>query len=310
MKKIIIGSRGSLLALKQAEMVKSQLLVRYPYMQIDISVIKTMGDKILDSPLSKIGGKGIFVKEIEEALFGKKIDLAVHSMKDLPIELPKGLCVGAILKRGEYRDAFVSKRYQRFLDLPRGATVGTSSLRRRIQILKQNPTLHVIDVRGNVDTRLKKMLQHKPDALVMSAVGLERLGLGNYIQEKLKFLPAVGQGALAIEIRKNDHQIKKMISFLNHPRSFLEVELERFFLKKMGGGCQVPIGALAKVQKKSFSMKAFIGSLDGSIILEHKIKGFLEDAHRLVRLLSQEMLNNGGKKILENMSHVEAITHK
>ena len=296
---IIVGSRGSPLALKQTEYFCGLLKAAYPTINVEIRIIKTTGDRILNAPLTQIGGKGIFVKEIEEALLCHDIDIAVHSMKDVPTELPKNLILPVVLKRTEYRDALVSQKFSGLSALPPGAVVGTSSFRRKIQILRRRPDLTVKDIRGNVDTRLKKMDSGEYQALVMSAAGMERLGWGDRIREYLDFLPAPGQGALALEIRKNDHSVLRLIARFNDACSARAVRLERFFLEKMGGGCQAPIGAYAEMKGNRFVMKVFIGSLDGKRILEHTVEDFLHHASKKIEWLSQTILENGGKDILK-----------
>jgi len=300
-KMIIIGCRGSKLSLKQAEMVKSKLLDADASLQIDFKIIKTMGDKVQDVSLEKLGGEGVFVKEIEEALLNHTIDLAVHSMKDLPTAQPKGLVIGAVLERTEYRDAFVSKHYASLSELPSGSVIGTSSLRRKVQIASRRSDIIIKDVRGNVDTRLKKLDDGQYDAIIISSVGLDRLGLQHRIRERLDFVPAVAQGAIAIEMRANDERYLKILGDINHEASRIETNLERLFLKQMGGGCQVPLGALAKKKKNTFSMKCFIGSLDGKKIIEHKVQGFLAQAEALIVKVGQKILNEGGKEILESV---------
>ncbi len=290
MKKCIIGTRGSPLALKQAHLVREKMIEKYPALDVSLSVIQTTGDKLMTSLLSA-QDKGMFVKEIEEALLEKKIDLAVHSLKDVPIEIPEGLDASLVLKRTESRDAFVSLEFKKIQDMPKDAVIGTSSLRRKVQLAHRYPTLTIKDVRGNVDTRLKKLEQGVIQGLVLSAMGLERLNLQNKISEYLDFIPAVGQGALVLEIRKEDCRLKELLSFLHDEKTAQEVFLERLFLKKMGGGCQVPLGAIAFCEKKTFFMKAFIGSLDGKEILEHKVKGLFGDAETCVDSLSQTLLN-------------------
>ena len=301
MKSIIIGTRGSQLALAQAEYIRQKLLETNPKTDISLKIIKTMGDKFLQSPLSRIGGKGVFVKEIEEALQRGDIDLAVHSLKDVPTELPSGLELSVICKREDPSDAFVSSKYKTIQALPKGSTVGTSSLRRKVQLLHLNPDLKVVDLRGNVDTRLKKLDRGEYDAIVMSAAALKRLGLEKQISQVLNFIPAVGQGALVLETRKKDKDLKDKISFLNDKKTAQATFLERLFLKEMQGGCQVPLGAYATCNEMSFLMSAFIGSLDGKLFLEHNVKGLLVDSQKNVLSLSQELLNRGGKKILETI---------
>ena len=300
---LVMGTRGSALALKQAEQVKSLLLKHCPDLFVELSVIKTAGDRTSD-PLTKIGGEGVFVKEIEEALLSGDIDIAVHSLKDMPTRLLSGLMIAAVLERTEYRDAFISNQYPSLVELPTSARVGTSSFRRKIQILKKNPHVHIFDLRGNIDTRLRKLDSGEYDAIVMSAVGLQRLGWASRIGEYLDFYPAVGQGAIAIEMREKDTHLHRMISKINHEKSFREVQIERWLLEKMGGGCQVPMGALVEIHENHIYMKAFIGSLDGSLFLEHNVHGFIEESEPLVSFLSKTLLENGGKKILEEMYDV------
>lgn len=304
MKKCVIGTRGSPLALKQAHFVREKIIQRYPKMDVSLSIIQTTGDKLLKSVLSiqdKGQNKGIFVKEIEEALLARKIDVAVHSLKDVPTEIPKGLEASIVLQRTESRDAFVSFEFKRIQDMPPGALIGTSSLRRKVQLRHTYPRLNVVDIRGNVDTRLKKLEQSVVQGLVLSAVGLERLNLQNKIGEYLDFIPAVGQGAMVLEIRQEDRSLKEALSFLHDEKTAKEVFLERLFLKHMGGGCQVPLGAIAQCEEKEFFMKAFIGSLDGKQILEHKVKGLFVNAEKVVGSLSRTLLNRGGKEILEKV---------
>ena len=300
MKKCVIGTRGSPLALKQAYFVRDHILHAYPKADISLSIIQTTGDRLLKS-LLPIQDKGIFVKEIEEALLAKKIDVAVHSLKDVPIEIPRGLEASLILKRTEYRDAFVSIEFKKIQDMPAGALLGTSSLRRKVQLRHRYPHLNVVDLRGNVNTRLRKLREGVVQGLLLSAAGLERLNLQHAINEYLDFIPAVGQGAMVLEIRQADHSLKEALSFLHDEKTAKEVFLERLFLKKMGGGCQVPLGAHAQCDKKEFFMKAFIGSLDGQQILEHKVKGLFDDAEHSVDSLSRTLLSRGGKEILEKI---------
>ena len=300
MKKCVIGTRGSPLALKQAHFVREEIVKKYPKADVSLSIIQTTGDKLMTSLLSA-PDKGVFVKEIEEALLAQKVDVAVHSLKDVPTEIPKELEVAIVLKRTESRDAFVSIEFKKIKELPAGAIVGTSSLRRKVQIRHAYPMLQVVDIRGNVDTRLKKLEQGIVQGLVLSAVGLERLNLQNKIGEYLDFIPAVGQGAMVLEIRKADHSLKEALSFLHDEKTAKEVFLERLFLKHMGGGCQVPLGAIAHCEKKEFFMKAFIGSLDGKQILEDNVKGLFVNAQKAVDSLSQTLLSRGGKEILEKV---------
>jgi len=261
--KVIIATRGSKLALWQADWVKAELERRYPGIRIELKKIKTTGDKILDVPLAKVGGKGLFVKEIEEALLRKDADLAVHSMKDVPVDLPEGLHIAAVCKREDPRDAFLTQirnlpagrqgskfEIRNFKELPIGAKVGTSSLRRACQLLNIRPDLNITQLRGNLDTRIRKLDEGQFDAIIVAAAGVKRLGLVQRITEILGAgisLPAIGQGAVGIECRVNDEFINKMIEPLNHPETAVCVCAERAFLRKLEGGCQVPIAAYARL---------------------------------------------------------------
>jgi hydroxymethylbilane synthase len=257
-KKITIGTRGSKLALWQADFVRSELKRLYPGLEIELNKIKTTGDKILDVPLANVGGKGLFVKEIEEALLGRDADIAVHSMKDVPTEFPAGLYLAVICRREDPRDAFISRmrngrfEIQSYKELPQGATIGTSSLRRSCQLLSIRPDLKIEQLRGNLDTRLRKLDEGQFDAIILAAAGMIRLGLEKRIAEILPFeisLPAIGQGAVGIECRVDDAWINDLIAPLNHPETAVCVKAERAFLRKLEGGCQVPIAAHATIKR-------------------------------------------------------------
>ena len=302
--KIIIGSRGSQLALWQANWVKSQLENLHGNADISIRVITTSGDKIKDVPLSKIGGKGLFVKEIEEALLAKEIDLAVHSMKDVPIEIPSQLEISIITKRENPLDALISKNGIKLADLPQGATIGTSSLRRSSQLLNYRNDFKIHPLRGNVDTRLKKVEEGKYDAILLASAGLNRLGWSNRITEEISheiIIPAMGQGALGIETRLGDTKTYNFISSLNHEQTNYEVSAERALVGKLDGGCQVPIGAYAKIEADLITLKGLVASLDGKIIHKSEIVGPIDDAINIGQDLGGELLKMGANEILEKL---------
>ena len=302
--KIIIGSRGSQLALWQANWVKSQLENLHSNADISIRVITTSGDKIKDVPLSKIGGKGLFVKEIEEALLAKEIDLAVHSMKDVPIEIPSQLEISIITKRENPLDALISKNGKKLADLPQGATIGTSSLRRSSQLLNHRNDFKIHPLRGNVDTRLKKVEEGKYDAILLASAGLNRLGWSNRITEEISheiIIPAMGQGALGIETRLGDTKTYNFISSLNHEQTNYEVSAERALVGKLDGGCQVPIGAYAKIEDNLITLKGLVASLDGKIIHKSEIVGPIDDAINIGQDLGEVLLKMGANEILEKL---------
>ncbi|MBI5216026.1 MAG: hydroxymethylbilane synthase [Ignavibacteriae bacterium] len=305
--KLILGSRGSQLALWQTEWVKSELEKKFPKLSIEIHIIKTTGDKILDSPLSKIGDKGLFTREIEQAMLDKTIDAAVHSLKDLPTQLPDGLCIGAISKREDVRDVFIAnkkKNYTSIEELPQGAIIATSSLRRKSQLLAWRSDFQIVDVRGNLNTRLSKLDESDWDGMLLARAGVVRLGFDNRITEELpldKMLPAVGQGALAIEIRHDDKQTSEIIETLNSQPTFISTSGERALLRYLEGGCQIPIGAYGRIEENIFHLDAFIGSLDGKKIVRGKIHGAPDDAEKLGQQLAQTLFQSGGKEILDSI---------
>ncbi|MCQ2444987.1 MAG: hydroxymethylbilane synthase [Mailhella sp.] len=266
MKKLVIATRGSALALWQAEHVRSLLTERYAGLEVELLVLKTKGDIILDVPLAKVGGKGLFVKEIEEALLSGAADLAVHSMKDVPMVLPEGLVLAAVPPREICTDVFLSERYASLEELPDGAVLGTSSLRRQAQVLAMRPGLRIEMLRGNVETRLRKMREGQYDAIILARAGVKRLGLGASKEQDLvppSFIPAVGQGALGIEIRDDRADLKEMLAFLDDAPTRIAVTAERAFLRRLDGGCQVPIAAHAVVGGDSVDMEALVASPDG-----------------------------------------------
>jgi len=297
---IKIGSRASQLALCQAHWVRDQLQAKGQ--ECEIIKIQTTGDKITDVPLAKVGGKGLFVKEIEEALLDETIDLAVHSMKDVPSELPEGLIIAAIPQREDSRDALVSHNGKKLDELPKGARVGTSSLRRQSQLLALRPDLKIVSLRGNLDTRLQKAKQGEFDAVVLAAAGLHRMGWKDDITEYLpidRFLPAIGQGALGIEIRKFDPEIQEIILPLNHSDTSIAIKAERDLLARLEGGCQVPIGGHATLKDGKITLQGLVASLDGKrVIRETKTVAYLE-ARGLGVSVAEALLKKGAGAILE-----------
>lgn len=304
MRKIIIGSRRSNLALTQTNWVIEQLnKLRLPY-EFEVKEIVTKGDRILDVTLSKVGGKGLFVKEIEQALLNKEIDLAVHSMKDVPSVLEEGFTLGAITEREDPRDVLISKNHMKLADLPAGSIIGTSSLRRSSQILAKRPDLKVKWIRGNVETRLRKMREEDFDAIILAAAGLKRLDfpeeiISEYLDESL-CIPAVGQGALGLECREDDKDVIDLLAKLNDETTKRTVTAERAFLHKMEGGCQVPIAGYATVKDdQSLSLTALVGSPDGKILLKETVEG--SDPVALGEEAAERLLNQGAKEILDQV---------
>ena len=302
--KIRIGTRGSNLAVVQCEWVRDRLRQHNPSVEVELIRIKTKGDKILDSPLSKIGGKGLFVKEIEDALLVRKVDLAVHSMKDVPAELPKGLILTAYPEREDPRDVLVSHGDIPLAELPRHARVGTSSLRRAAQALHRRPDLEIVPLRGNVDTRLKKLRSGALDAVILAAAGMSRLGLEDRISQVLptgEILPAVGQGALGLEVREDNEAVINLLAAMNHPPTEWAVRAERSFLQRLEGGCQVPIGGLARFDGDELVLEGMVAELDGSRLLRDEVRGKKEQAAELGNFLAEGLLGGGAGEILERV---------
>jgi len=300
---IRLGSRGSQLALWQAEHIRSEI-GKHTGRPVEITKIKTTGDMILDVPLSRVGGKGLFVKEIEEALLSGRIDLAVHSMKDVPTDLPDRLVIAAITRREDPRDAFLSVKYRRLEDLPEGARVGTSSLRRQTQLLGLRPDLRIESLRGNLDTRIRKMEEGLFDAVILAAAGIRRLGWEAKITQVLPpemSLPAIGQGALGIEIRRDDSQTLEAVSFLNDRETGYAVRAERGFLKRLEGGCQVPIASFGRTEGEEIFLEGLVGRPDGSQILRGSAKGSVADPESLGVALAEDLLRRGAKEILDEV---------
>jgi len=304
-----IGSRGSQLALWQANHVAS--LLREQGHNVEIEIIKTTGDKITDVALAKVGIKGMFTKEIEEALAEDRVDLAVHSLKDVPTELAPEFELAAILRREDPRDAFISVRYARLDELPRGAKVGTSSLRRQCQLKAVRPDLEIFPLRGNVDTRLRKLEAGEYDAIILAAAGVHRLGLDQHVRSRIEpevMCPAVGQGALAIESRRDDLRTLSLLAFLNHAETRLAIECERALLGALGGGCQVPIGAHAVVRDGHLHLRGMVGRPDGSQVLREQASG--DDPETLGRTVAKTLLQRGADKILRDVYAQEAAVPK
>ncbi len=306
---IRIGTRGSMLALWQANHIKSAIedILRAAGKQtrVELVIIKTKGDKILDVPLAKVGGKGLFVKEIEEALSDGKIDLAVHSMKDMPSEIPEGLCIGAIPERENPKDVLISKNNLRFEELPLGAVIGTSSLRRAAQLRCKKPDIAIVPLRGNLDTRLKKLESENLDAIVLAAAGVRRLGLEHRITEYLDeslMLPAVGQGALCIETRKDDPEIEPLLAGLDHAETRIVVMGERAFLNRLEGGCQVPIAAHGKIEDGIFILSGLVADVDGTGIIRDTLSGPASESERIGTELAERLLSQGAKELLEKLN--------
>jgi hydroxymethylbilane synthase len=299
-----IGTRGSKLALAQSAWVRDRIKERFHDMGVDLVKIKTKGDKILDSPLSKIGGKGLFVKEIEDALLDGRVDLAVHSMKDVPAEIPEGLTLSVFPEREDPRDALVSMTYASISELPKGSTVGTSSLRRAAQLLYRRPDLHMVPMRGNVDTRIRKLESGEIQAIILATAGLRRLGLSGKISLMIpieELLPAIGQGALGLELRSGDDEITNRLSFLNHEPTELTVRAERAFLKELEGGCQVPIAAHSRLEGDRLILQGMVAELDGSRIIREQMRGSKDDPETLGVTLAQRLLSLGADEILSRI---------
>ncbi|RUM60679.1 MAG: hydroxymethylbilane synthase [Persephonella sp.] len=302
--KVKIGTRKSKLAMWQTNFIAKKIKENFPNLDIEIVKITTKGDKILDVPLAKVGGKGLFVKEIEDALLNGDIDLAVHSLKDVPTHFPEGLYLGAITEREDPRDCLVSVKYKSLKELPKGAVIGTSSLRRKSQILKLRPDLTVKDLRGNVDTRLRKLENGEYDAIILAYAGLKRLGLNHkatYIFNPEELIPAVAQGFLGIEIRANDEKIKSIVDKLNHKESFLRAEAERSFLRRLEGGCQVPLGCYSLINNGKLKMIGFISNLDGTKFIKDYVEGDIKKYKNLGIQLAEKLLSRGGEEILKEI---------
>ncbi len=308
MKKLIIATRGSALALWQSEHIKKRLQEQYPDLEVELKVMKTKGDKILDTPLAKIGGKGLFTKELEDAMLKGEAHIAVHSLKDVPIEFPDGLVLGVITKREDVRDALLSQKYQSIDELPQNAIVGTTSLRRRMQLLKLRPDLKIKNLRGNVNTRIRKLKDGEFDAIILATAGINRLGLSdevNYVTpiEVTQMIPAMGQAALGIECI-DDKEVLEKIKFLQDENSYIETKIERDFVQILQGGCQVPIGINAKLKNDEIVVRCMVGLPDGSEILKEKRLAKKDEFSILGKELAEFMIENGAIKLLKRAEEI------
>lgn len=303
-KEIRIGTRASALALWQAEWVKAELEKNYPDMSVSLTKIKTTGDKILDVPLAQVGGKGLFVKEIEEAMLANEIDIAVHSMKDVPTMFPDGLHLACITKREDARDALLTRNNTKFKDLPQGATIGTSSLRRQAQLMSIRPDFKIQQLRGNVDTRLRKLKEGEFDAIILAAAGVKRLGLAANVSEYIDpqiSLPAIGQGALGIECRVDDRELNDLVAFFNHQDTRTCVTGERALLRRLEGGCQVPIACYGQMMNGKLHLVGLVASVDGKRIIKDMIEGEAAKAEKLGVSLAEMLLKRGADVILREV---------
>jgi len=299
-----IATRKSPLALWQAEHVKTRLQQAHSGLEVELVTMSTQGDKILDTPLAKIGGKGLFVKELEQGMLEGRADIAAHSIKDVPMDFPEGLYLSTILEREEPCDAFVSNQYNTVDELPEGAVVGTSSLRRRCQLLNKRPDLQIEDLRGNVNTRLSKLDDGRYDAIILASAGLIRLEMADRIKQSISselILPAVGQGAIGLEAREGDDETLELISILDHPTTRYRVVAERALNHGLNGGCQVPIASHATLDGDELHLRALVGEPDGSSIISGEIRGSKEDAEALGTELANELLGKGAKAILDRL---------
>lgn len=304
--KLVIGTRKSVLALWQAEYVARRLREQYPGLTVELLPVSTRGDEILNRPLAEIGGKGLFIRELEKLMREGRADMAVHSLKDMPADLPEDFTLAAVTDREDPRDAFVSLRYRSVEALPAGAKVGTSSLRRQSQLLHRRPDLVVESLRGNVQTRLRKLDEGQYDAVILAAAGLKRLGLGDRIASYLSeedSIPAAGQGVMAVEVRKKDEETRQMLAFLHNARVASCIAAERAFLGCVGGDCKVPAGAFAAEEGDGLRVDAFIASEDGRTFYRRSVSGALSDAERLGTAVADALLDDGGRAVLEAIAN-------
>lgn len=301
-----IGTRGSQLALWQANYIKDRIETAFPDKTVEIITIKTTGDRITDRPLAAVGGKGLFVKEIEAALLEERVDLAVHSMKDMPGELPKGLVIGAIPERENPYDVLISRDHKVLAEYAKGAKIGTSSLRRGSQLKHARPDLEIASIRGNLDTRLRKLKEGEYDAIVLAAAGLRRLGQADEISEYLTdatMVPAVGQGALCIESRETDPEMEEIMAALDHGPTRVCVEGERAFLRKIEGSCHIPVACFGKITDDGrVLLTAVVASEDGREVIRESMTAGTGEVEAMGQKLAEQLLANGGKRILENLN--------
>lgn len=303
--KIRIATRRSPLALWQANFVKQNLLLAHKNLTVELIPMMTQGDIILDSPLAKIGGKGLFVKQLEQAILTNQADIAVHSIKDIPAQFPEGLTLATICQRDDVRDAFISNHYSNLDELPNGAIVGTSSLRRQCQLRANYPHLQIKDLRGNVGTRLAKLDNQEYDAIILASVGLKRLDLQDRIKQYIdisSILPAVGQGAIGIETRANDKSLLDILSVLDDKNSRICIQAERAMNKALQGGCQVPIACYSQLNNDILSLQGLVGSIDGSKIIKATVEGSINDPEKLGQTLAEHLLEQGAKSILQELN--------
>lgn len=304
LKNIRIGTRGSALAMTQATWVKDQIEAKWPGRRVSLVKITTKGDKILDVPLARVGGKGLFVKEIEEALLEGKIDLAVHSMKDVPVELPPELHIGITTEREDPRDVLIAQENRKLTDLPLKARIGTSSLRRTAQLLACRPDLEIVPLRGNLDTRIRKLKTESLQAVVVAAAGINRMALTEVVTEYLPvdvMLPAIGQGALGIELRRKDRGLLDALSFLSQAETAVAVQAERSYLEKLEGGCQVPIGAFGEVRDGQILLRGLVADPSGKRLFKRDMIGPVSDPEGLGKALAEDILNMGARQVLEEI---------
>ncbi|MEN6463780.1 MAG: hydroxymethylbilane synthase [Syntrophaceae bacterium] len=299
-----VGSRGSALALTQTKWVVDRIKEKHPGVSVEIVIIKTTGDKLPNAPLSEIGGKGVFVKEIEEALLRKDVDFAVHSLKDMPAEIPDGLHIPVVPLREDPRDVLVSRGGKRLDKLPKGARIGTGSLRRGCQLKHRFPQFEIVPIRGNLDTRIRKLETENLDAVVVALAGMNRMGMAEKITQIIPddiVVPAIGQGALGLELRSDDAETAQLVSFLDDPETRIAVQAERAFLKCFGSGCQLPIAARATVNEDAVSIVAVVASLDGKKLIKDQAAAGLQHAESLGKRTAQRILAKGGKEILASV---------
>ncbi|ASK63052.1 hydroxymethylbilane synthase [Virgibacillus phasianinus] len=303
MRKIIVGTRKSNLAVTQTNWVINELKKAGVQNEFETKKIVTKGDKILDVTLSKVGGKGLFVKEIEQAMYDKEIDFAVHSMKDMPSVMPDGLIISSIPKRADHRDAYIAKNHVKLSDLPDGAIVGTSSLRRAAQVLAERPDVRIKSVRGNIETRLRKLQEEDYDAIILAVAGMQRVGwneslITEYLEPEV-CVPAVGQGALAIESRESDVEVQEMLAKINHAFTTKTVTAERTFLKLLEGSCQVPIAGYAFLENEELVLTALVASADGKVVLKETVRG--TDPEAVGREAAEKLIDRGAKDIVDEV---------
>ncbi|MFQ5841906.1 MAG: hydroxymethylbilane synthase [Thermodesulfobacteriota bacterium] len=311
MRDLRIGTRGSPLALWQANWIRERLFQAYPRLRVSLIRMKTKGDKLIDVNLATVGGKGLFVKEIEEQLLAGRIDLAVHSMKDVPVQLPQGLHIRFITRREDPRDVLISRDRLTLEELPSGAKIGTSSLRRRAQLLSYRRDFHIIPLRGNVDTRVRKLDTMDLDAIVLAAAGVKRMKMEGRISQFIApevCLPAIGQGALGIETRIADDEVNQYLSIIDHETTHMSIIAERVFLRRLEGGCQVPMGAWASVSDQGrLTLKGFVGDLDGRKLIKGEIEGEMGKAQELGMALAESLLSRGADEILRELYGREIV---